>query len=298
MRSILIICSLAATLAAQTPAPHKIALTRVFAHPGQVGIFVAGFDGSDEHPLLSSKDSDYDPVWSPDGLSIVFTSDRTGSADLFLVKPDGGSGLSQLTNDPAYDDQAAFAPDGKQLVFVSTRGGGTATLWTMDIATRGVKRLTSGKGGDFRPSWSPDGKWIAFSSSRNHDAPFAHGRWERLQLADYVYIIHPDGSGLKKVTNTSGFCGGPKWRSDSRHLVAYCMGAEDTLATRMMDSVSGHVTQSGFDRYQHRSIHGPLRAGPGVEIDPSPLAVEMMGGLCQEGHYWPVGSGQWDLLAA
>ena len=274
MRPILITCFLAATLAAQTPPPRKIALTRVFANPGQVGIFIAGFDGSDEHPLLSSKDSDYDPVWAPDGSSIVFTSDRTGSADLFRVKPDG-TGLERLTNDPAYDDQAAFAPDGKKLVFVSTRGGGTATLWTMDIATRQVKRVSSGKGGDFRPSWSADGKWIAFSSSRDHDAPFAHGRWERLQLAD-VYIIHPDGSGLKKVTNTSGFCGGPKWRSDSRHLVAYCMGAEDTLATRMMDSVSAHVTRLvSIDINTGASTDLP--AGPGVKIDPSPLAGEDVG---------------------
>jgi Tol biopolymer transport system component len=107
-----------------------------------VGLFISASDGSDEHPLLSSEDSDYDPAWSPDGSFIVFTSDRMGSADLFLVKLDG-TGLKQLTNDPAYDDQAAISPDGKQLVFVSTRGGGTSTLWTMEIATRQVRRLTS-----------------------------------------------------------------------------------------------------------------------------------------------------------
>jgi Tol biopolymer transport system component len=117
-------------LAAVSAAPNtaqKIVFARVFPNAGQVGLFIAHADGSDEHPLLSGSNIDYDPVWSPDGSSIVFTSDREGSADLFRIKPDG-TGLERLTDSPAYDDQAAFSPDSKQLVFVTTRANGTADL--------------------------------------------------------------------------------------------------------------------------------------------------------------------------
>ena len=109
---------------------HTIAFNRV--EVGQPEIFVAASDGSNEHPLLPNPDRDYDAIWSPDGKSIVFTSERNGSADLFRVNPDG-SGLKALTTDPAYDDQAAFSPDGQKLVFVSTRDGGTANLWILDL---------------------------------------------------------------------------------------------------------------------------------------------------------------------
>src|SRR5262245_1604499 len=126
MRTCLLIILLAA-IAASGAEPQRIVFARVFPSPGQIALFIADADGSEERPLLAVRDIDYDPVWSPDGTSIVFTSDRGGSADLYRVKPDG-SGLEKLTDNPAYDDQAAFSPDGKQLVFVSTRAGGTSDL--------------------------------------------------------------------------------------------------------------------------------------------------------------------------
>jgi TolB protein len=252
-----------ATAAAE---PQRIAISRVFPNPGQIGLFIAAADGSGERPLLTMRDADYDPVWAPDGGSIVFTSERDGSADLFRVKPDG-TALERLTDDPAYDDQAAFSPDGKQLVFVSSRQGGFAHLWTMDLETRRAKPLTSGSGGDFRPSWSPDGNWIAFSSDRGSTMPFAHGRWEHLQVVD-VYVIRPDGTGLKRVTEHGNFCGSPKWQRDSRHVVAYCMTAEQTLANRRAGPDRGNDTRLlSFDITS--AAASSIAAGPGVKINPS-----------------------------
>src|SRR3954451_13293073 len=230
MRTLLVAALAGAVLAAAPAAPQKIVFARVFPNAGQLGLFVANADGSGERALTAGGEIDYDGVWAPDGKSIVFTSDREGSADLYRVKPDG-SGIERLTDSPAYDDQAAFSPDGAQLVFVTTRNGGTADLWTLDLQTRRAKALTAGPGGDFRPAWSPDGKWIAFSSDRTSNLPFGHGRWEHLQLAD-LYVIHPDGSGLKRIAGHGDFCGSPKWTADSARVVAYCMTGEQTLDSR------------------------------------------------------------------
>ncbi len=265
---------------AQGPEPQRIVIARVFPQPGQIGLFMAAADGSDEHPLVSPADLDYDATWSPDAASIVFTSERNGSADLYRVKPDG-TGLERLTDSPAYDDQAAHSPDGRHLVFVSTRAGGTADLWTLDLQTRTTTALTSGPGGDFRPSWSPDGQWIAFSSDRTSQLPSAHGRWEHLQIVD-LYIVHPDGSGLKQLTPHGDFCGSPKWTADSRRIVAYCMTAEQTLDNRR--AVPEHPEDTRIVSVDiNTGGVSELSAGPGVKVNPSLLTGDVVAYIRRDG---------------
>jgi Tol biopolymer transport system component len=257
-------------------------MTRVFPNPGQIGAFIANADGSDERPLISPADFDYDAVLSPDGQAIVFTSERSGSADLYRVRSDG-SGLEQLTNDPAYDDQAAFSPDGHRLVFVSTRGDRTADLFTLDLTTKKASQLTSGPGGDFRPSWSPDGNWIAFSSDRASSFPFARGRWERLHVAE-IYVVRPDGTGLRRVIahNDTTFCGSPKWTSDSKRVIAHCMTAEQTLANRR--PAPDQVEDSRIVSIDVATgATAELSVGHGVNFNPSPLAGDVVGFIRKDG---------------
>jgi Tol biopolymer transport system component len=217
---------------------------------------------------------DYNASWSRKGDWIVFTSERAGSADLFRVHPDG-TGLERLTEDPAYDDQAAFSPDGKRIVFVSTRAGGRSNLWILDAASHKATALTSGNGGDFRPSWSPDGAWIAFSSDRDSDFRPGKGRWERLHLVD-VYLIHPDGTGLKRISQHGGFCGSPKWTADSKSVVTYCMSAQETLTYRF-------GSEDGDNQLMKINIESgeatPVAAGSGVKLLPTVLASGEIGYL-------------------
>jgi TolB protein len=252
------------------PAPHRIFFSRVFPAPGELGLFIANADGTDEHPLLSPPDVDYDAAWSADGTWIAVTSERNGSADIYRVHPDG-SGLERLTDSPAYDDQASFSPDGRQIVFVTTRAGGTADLWTLDILTHRAKALTSGPGGDFRPAWSPDGQWIAFSSDRTAGLPFSHGRWEALHVTD-IYLIHPDGSGVKRLTDHTATCGSPKWSADSRRVIAYCNTPQETMDSRQPESEidAGATRVVTIDVATAKVTE--VSAGPGVKMAPAFVA--------------------------
>ncbi|XP_058197821.1 uncharacterized protein LOC131313508 [Rhododendron vialii] len=85
------------------------------------------------------------------------------------------------------------SPDGKFVVFRSGRSG-HKNLYIVDAvngeADGGVRQLTEGPWIDTMPSWSPDGKLIAFSSNmHNPDNVDAFS----------IYVVHPDGSGLRRI---------------------------------------------------------------------------------------------------
>ena len=65
MRTILLVILPALTIAAAASEPQKIVFARVFPQPGQIGLFIAAADGSDERPLVAASDVDYDATWAP-----------------------------------------------------------------------------------------------------------------------------------------------------------------------------------------------------------------------------------------
>jgi Tol biopolymer transport system component len=185
----------------------------------EIGVFVADADGKNERPVTPHRESEYSPSLSADGKWIVFTSERDGQADIYRVHADG-SGLEALADDPAFDDQGALSPDGATLAFVSTRGTGNANVWLLDLATRRYRILTNGRAGNFRPSWSPDGQWIAFSSDRDAQPGRFPGQWEHLQSTG-IYVVHPDGTGLRRLTREGGVAGSPAWSADGKRILFY-----------------------------------------------------------------------------
>src|SRR3984893_2412613 len=203
-------------------------------------LFIANGDGSGERKLNSGGNMDYDAMFSTDGKWIAFTSERNGAANIYRIHPDG-SGIERLTDDDGFDDQASLSPDDNQLAFVSTRGSGTDNIWILDIKSRKTRNLTGvaalqapgGKmDGLFTAPCSPDGKWIAFSSDKGTDFKrhkFPEPGFEHIQAAS-VYVIQPDGTGLRKLTPEGEMAGLPKWAADGQPLGVFDMCGENPIA--------------------------------------------------------------------
>jgi Tol biopolymer transport system component/DNA-binding winged helix-turn-helix (wHTH) protein len=122
-----------------------------------------------------------EPSWSPDGSTLVFASDASGSSDLWIQSL-GEARPRQLTRDPAADAQPSFSPDGEWIAFRSERAGGG--LFKVRVRDGSEERLTTF---GFHPQWSPAGDLILFSGSTVRTGPRK------------LYVVRADGSNQREI---------------------------------------------------------------------------------------------------
>ena len=96
---------------------------------------------------------------------IVFTSDRSGSWQIYTINPDGSDQVQVTNLAPNDDTRSAFpniSPNGQQIVFNYNAGDGP-DLYVINVDGTGLRQLTADHASLF-PRWSPDGKRIAFAT--------------------------------------------------------------------------------------------------------------------------------------
>lgn len=136
------------------------------------------------------------PSVSPSGKSVAFSTQTRDVWNVAVVGMDG-SHLTLLGE----GSMPAWSPDEKKIVF-SRAVSGNKQLFLMNPSTGGELVQITNEGGNFGPAYSPDGRWIVFSSNR------AGGGGSN------IFAVHPDGTGLTKLTETNGAAHRPHWGHD------------------------------------------------------------------------------------
>ena len=79
-------------------------------------------NGTELQQLTHTVSGDYQPSFSPDGLQIVYVSNRNNDYELFTMDSDGQN-QRPLTNSVGVNLEPKFSPDGQKIYFTSDRDG-------------------------------------------------------------------------------------------------------------------------------------------------------------------------------
>jgi Tol biopolymer transport system component len=110
--------------------------TIAYLLPGR-DIWLMNGDGSNQRALVTGAGDDCfgttnenpSQVWTPDGQTLVFTSERNGNPDVFRINADG-TGLAAVVTGDSVDCDGVLSPDATKLAFVSRRTG-NEDIWVM-----------------------------------------------------------------------------------------------------------------------------------------------------------------------
>ena len=144
------------------------------------------------------------PVWMPDGQSIIYSSARNGSQNLYRRASDGTGLETRLTTSVNSQRSTSISPDGTHLVFEENA---PKTAWDLGMLTLdGAMRATSFVQLQFderNPEISPDGRWLAYESNESGQ--------------EQVYVRpFPAGDALFQISSEGGRT--PAWAPNGGEL--------------------------------------------------------------------------------
>ena len=186
-------------------------------------LYVFDVESKTTTQITSGDFDDSEPVWSPDGKSVAFVSNRTDepdqnyNTDIWIVaadNPDQGKTLLQVTKNPGADSSPTWSPDAKSIAYISITDTDALVYATPHLA------VVSSKGGEANvltkkldrhmsnPRFSVDGKSIYFVLEDSGERqlariPVGGGTVERLITGSQIingFEIGKDGTIAALVT--------------------------------------------------------------------------------------------------
>ncbi|HEX8617618.1 MAG TPA: protein kinase [Thermoanaerobaculia bacterium] len=244
--------------------------------------------------ITRGNSSDRQPVYSPDGKAVLFSSNRSGNLDLWLSTT--GGVVRRVTDDGAEDWDPAFTPDGSKILWSSGRSG-NLEIWMANADGSEARQISQDGNDAENPTATKDG-WIIYNSFHPQKGGIWKVRQDGTQATQLVRgvtampEVSPDGQyvgyiadgrttksairvvrvadgkdvgfaiPIVAVNRTSAILGRMRWLPDSKSLAFLGQNAEGVNGIFVQDFAPGRDTTStrrelgGFDRERFTESFG------------------------------------------
>jgi len=214
---------------------------------GTYDIYSIKVDGSDELKLTHQNDN-FSPQYFPGSHSLIFASSNSSWTGIYKMNTDGSN--KQLLTPPnkSFGDPK-ISPNGKMISITSNDWNGSQ-IFVMQSNGSHLKQITftvssiyfdTGfpRDGNANPVWSPDSDKLAYVSYENGSPD--------------IFVIHSNGTGNKRLTDTPLRDEGPSWTKDGNYILfssnrnpnlahqIYIMGAQGQSQTPLTDYMGDNI---------------------------------------------------------
>jgi Tol biopolymer transport system component len=197
-----------------SPNGHRIAYWGL-REGGQRDIWTVPSEGGEAVAVTDDGAVDWNPVWSPEGSHLYFSSDRGGSMNLWRVPIDEATGevlgeFEPVTTPSPWISYISLSRNGRRIVYASEVGTGNLQKISFDPSTERVlgqpTPILRGSRRDTEPDPAPDGERLAFRTGGGQED---------------IFLIAPDGTSLRQLTDDPARDRLPRWSPDGKRIAFY-----------------------------------------------------------------------------
>ena len=190
-------------------------------------IFMADLNGKIVKQLTHSKGYDAEATLSPDGKKMIYTSDKDGDLELYVMDLETGKEV-RVTHELGYDGGAWFSPDGTKIIWRASRPKTEAAIkeykellaeemvaptnmevFVANADGSNARQITNFGQANWAPSFFPDSKRIIFASNQEYKRGFPFN----------LYAIDEDGTNFEKITHEKIFDAFPMFSPDGKKVI-------------------------------------------------------------------------------
>ncbi len=170
-------------------------------------------DGGEPVVIADASNTNWNPVWSPDGAFLYYASDRGGNIAFWRVRVDPESGASvgeheSVSTPGKLNRHLSFSRDGKRMVYVQTNNQSNIKSAAFDLQ----KETIVGE-----PAWITRGDFEFASPELSPDGSKFVARLIR-KTQDDIVSINVDGSGIRDLTNDAAYDRYVRWSPDGTRV--------------------------------------------------------------------------------